>query len=60
MGHFNITSIKNKFKLHSSLIGGKIDILLIRETKLDVIFPANQFSFKDIQPYTDWIEKIKV
>ena len=43
MRHFNITSIKNKFKLLSSLIGGKIDILLISETKLDVTFPANQF-----------------
>ena len=43
LGHFNITSIKNKFKLLSSLIGGTIDILLISETKLDVTFPANQF-----------------
>ena len=27
----------------SSLIGGKIDILMISETKLDATFPTNQF-----------------
>ena len=38
MGHLNINSIRCKFELLSSLIGGKIS-----ETKLDATFPANQF-----------------
>ena len=33
MEHLNIDSIRNKFELLSSLIGGKIDILMIGETK---------------------------
>ena len=43
MGHLNINSIRSKFELLSSLIGGKIDVLMISETKLDATFPANQF-----------------
>ena len=43
MGHLNINSIRNKFELFSSLIGAKIDIFLISETKLNATFPANQF-----------------
>ena len=43
MGHLNINSIRNKFELLSSLIGGKIDILMISETKLDATFHAKQF-----------------
>ena len=38
MEHLNINSIRSKFELLSSLIGGKIS-----ETKLDATFPANQF-----------------
>ena len=41
--HLNINSVRNKFELFSSLIGGKMDILMISETKLNVTFPANQF-----------------
>ena len=43
IGHLNVNSIRNKFELLSSLIGGKIDILMISETKFDVTFPTNQF-----------------
>ena len=43
MGHLNINSIMNKFELLSSLISGKIDVLMISETKLDETFPTNQF-----------------
>ena len=46
MGHLNINSIRKKFELLSSLIGGKIDILLISETKLDATFATNQFSIQ--------------
>ena len=34
MGHLNINSIRNMLELLSSLIGGKIDILMISETKV--------------------------
>ena len=43
MGHLNINSIRNKFEFLSSLIGGKIGILMISETKLDATFHAKQF-----------------
>ena len=33
VGHLNINSISNKFEMLSSTIYGKIDILLINETK---------------------------
>ena len=46
MGHLNINSIRNKFELLPSLLSGKIDILMISETKLDVTFPSNQFFIK--------------
>ena len=46
IGHLNINSIRKKFELLSSLIGGKIDILLISETKLDATFATNQFSIQ--------------
>ena len=38
----NIIYIRSKSELLSSLTGGKIDILMISETKLDAEFPANQ------------------
>ena len=40
--HLNISSIRNKFELLSSPLGGKIEILMMRETKLDATFHANQ------------------
>ena len=43
MGNLKINAVRNKFELLSSLIGGKIDILIISETKLDATFPTNQF-----------------
>ena len=42
--HLNINSIRNKFDMLSDLIKGKVDILLISETKLDESFPSSQFS----------------
>ena len=43
MGHLSLNSIRSKFELLSSLIGGKISILMISATKLDATFPTNQF-----------------
>ena len=41
--HLNINSIRNKFDNPSQLIRGKIDVLLISETKIDDSFPKGQF-----------------
>ena len=41
--HLNINSIRKKFELLSFLIGGKVGILLIIETKNDGTFPTSQF-----------------
>ena len=42
-----INSIRNKFELLLSIIGDKTDILKIREKKLDVTFPTNQFFIQE-------------
>ena len=41
--HLNINSIRNKFHMVTDLIKGRIDILLISETKIDNTFPTSQF-----------------
>ena len=43
IGHININSIRNKFELLKEQIQGKIDILMVSETKLDNSYPTNQF-----------------
>ena len=41
--HFNINSIRNKFEFLAEQIKGKIDILMILETKIDESFPQGNF-----------------
>ena len=41
--HININSIRNKFDVLADLIVGKVDLLLISETKIDDTFPSSQF-----------------
>ena len=41
LGHININSIRNIFDVLVDLIRGKIDILLIAETKIDNSFPTS-------------------
>ena len=43
IGHININSIRNKIHILADLIRGRVDILLISETKIDASFPAPQF-----------------
>ena len=43
VGNLNINSIKNKFSQLQTLIQGKLDILVITETKIDNSFPESQF-----------------
>ena len=48
----NINSLRNKFDLLANNVKGKIDILIISETKFDLSFPKEQFHFHGIsEPY---------
>ena len=44
MGHFNISSLRNKFESTKPIISSNSEIFLVSETKLDESFPNNQFS----------------
>ena len=54
-GNLNINSINTKFDQIEFLMEGKVDILVMTETKLDNSFPKNQFL---IEGYLFVIEKI--
>ena len=43
IGHVNINSLRNKFEVLKGIIKGKLDILMISETKIDESFPLGQF-----------------
>mgnify|MGYP003709007651 CR=1 FL=1 len=43
IGQLNINSLRYKFDALKTIISGKMDILVITETKLDDTFPTNQF-----------------
>ena len=49
LGNANINSISNKFDDLKLIMHGKIDILVITETKTDSNFPLHQF---EIQGYS--------
>ena len=46
IGNLNINSISNKFDNLKLIIQGKIDILVITETKTDSTFPLNQIAIQ--------------
>ena len=50
IAHLNINSTSNKFEMLKEVVGDKIDILLISETKLDDTFPLNQFILEGLTP----------
>ena len=41
--NLNINSIRNKIDILASLVRGMVDIMLISESKIDDLFPTNQF-----------------
>ena len=43
IGHININSVRNKIHMLADIIRGRVDIMLISETKLDNTFPKAQF-----------------
>ena len=52
IGNLNINSLSSKFDQLKLLIQGKIDILIITETKLDDSFPTEQFTISGYsKPY---------
>ena len=46
LGHVNINSLRNKSEMLADLIKGKLDIMLISETKIDYTFPTSQFDIR--------------
>ena len=48
--HLNINSIRNKFEFLSTQVKGKIDILIISETKIDESFPKRNFLIERLAP----------
>ena len=44
IGHLNINSLRNKFEALKTIVKGKVDILMVSETKIDDSFPMGQFA----------------
>lgn len=51
IAHLNINSIRNKFEALKQLVNGKIDILVITESKIDSSFPLQQFRIEGYSQY---------
>ena len=52
LAQLNINSIRNKFNLLAEDIKGKVDVLMISETKIDETFPSRKFYIKGFSsPY---------
>ena len=43
LAHLNINSLRNKFDILIDQITGKVDVMVISDTKLDDSFPESQF-----------------
>ena len=46
IGNLNINSISNKFENLKVIIQGKIDVLVLTETKTDLTFPSNRLAIQ--------------
>ena len=46
IAHLNINSLRNKFEFLVEFIRGKVDIIMISETKIDESFPLGKFKIK--------------
>ena len=51
IAHLNINSIRNKFVALKQLVNGKVDILVITESKIDSSFPLQQFRIEGYSQY---------
>ena len=43
IAHFNISSIRNKVSSRKELVSDNVDVLVIKETKLEETLPENAF-----------------
>ena len=50
LGHININSFRNKLEMLSFIVSGKMDILIISESKLDDSFPSAQLHINGFSP----------
>ena len=50
LAQLNINSIRNKFDLLAEEIKGKVDVLMISETKIDKTFPSRQLFIEGFTP----------
>ena len=50
IGYIDINSIRNKFEYFSQMIGDKLDVVTVSETKPDSSFPNNQFRIRGFKP----------
>ena len=57
LGNFNINSISNKIDNLKLIIEGKIDILVITETKTDSTFPLKQFTIQGYSKHYKFYRK---
>ena len=46
MGHLNIISLQNKFKVIKNVFCNNIDVFFLSETKLDETFPSNELQIE--------------
>ena len=51
MTYRNINSFRNKFEFFVEFIKGKVDILMISETKIDESFTLGQFNINDFNTW---------
>ena len=53
--YININSVRNKFDSLQEIVMGKVDILVVAETKIDASFPTAQFSAESIINHIVWM-----
>ena len=61
MGHLNIISLQNKFKVIKNVFCNNIDVFFLSETKLDETFPSNELQiegYKNFKLDRNCIERI--
>ena len=56
LAQFNINTTRNKFDLLAEGIKGKVDVLMISETKIDKAFPSRQFYIEGFTP-PYWLDR---
>ena len=56
LAQLNINSIRNNFNLLAEGIKGKVDVLMISETKIDETFCSRQFYIEELTYLTGLIE----